>query len=334
MNYAGLISSILSSSLILVNSILIAALGLVWSSFTFPLLNPDVAFPQILVNGQIPSLNPLYYNQSSSIYIQYSQIGMDFAVNMNYLILNYIISPAISIFIIISAFYYLWKKHFFMEEKRGFPINIFIGILLAYFSLIVSDLLFYLLRIIYTYFYCGLDIPWSGNPSPYPGISALEQWPFNFFLNNGIFQIIQENNLLELILLLTLFSVILAFTIVLVMRIVWIYFFIIFLPLFSIFLTFQGTYEIGKKMWLTFIDRSMEIIFMAPLLMLMGVIQDPLFWISIIIVSMIVPYVVTFSMSRMGYPTGYPLFPRFSILFRLKDEISDGIESLGAMVLF
>ncbi|MGC8992499.1 MAG: hypothetical protein ACP5JT_01180 [Thermoplasmata archaeon] len=328
------INLILFDFLSTINSALIFGLAIIWASFTFPLLNPNFAFPQILINGQIPPLNPLYYKNESSIYPIFSQIGMDFAVNINYLILNYIVSPSISIFIIFSGFYYLWKKQFIFHERNDYLFNIVLGIILAYFSLIISDLLFSLLRAIYIYFYSGMQINWSGTPNPYQGISDLELWPFNYFLNNYIYFAYTENNLLELLILLTLFTVVLAFTIVLVMRIVWIYFFIMFLPLFSIFLTFNGTYEIGKRMWLTFIDRSIEIIFMAPLIMLMGIIQDPLFWIAILLVSMLIPYVVTFSMSRMGYPTGYSLFPRFGILLKAKDIISNGIEMIGSLVLF
>lgn len=285
-----IVNAVITQIFLSLNLLLISGIGVLWQFFIFPFLNPNFAFPYPLNNGNIPSLKPLYVPSTFSPgYQTYAQIGMDFSVNISVIILNYIVVPFFSIFLIISAISYLINHTFFgIERFREYIPRIFAGIVLAYSSIFIVDAVFYIARIIYSFIYSGFNLVWSGFPSPYQGIISLQYWPWNYFLNFNL-SVYGTNGLLEFLILLGLFSSMIVFTIILVMRIIWIYFFIVVLPIGSLFLMIPRTENLGKSIWLTFIDKSFEIFFMGIVLLFLGFIMDPLFWIAIFLVASFVP---------------------------------------------
>ncbi|MDP8011805.1 MAG: hypothetical protein ACP5F1_00560 [Thermoplasmata archaeon] len=313
-NIYQLLSLIISLLYLIYNSILILAIGFLWNLFIYPFLNPNVLFPSVLENGHIPSLNPIWYPPNSGIgYALLTQEGMDASVYLSTVILNYIVAPFFSIFLILSGLSYLFKHSFgYGERLRNYIPKIFISVILAYFSIYIADVVMIFGKTIYTFFYSGLHIVWSGKPSPVNGLISLAYWPWNYF-SSPAFLIFSENSLLEFMVLVTLITIIFIFLIILVMRIVWIYFLIMFLPLASLLLMHPKTEMVGKRLWISFIDRVFEICFMAPLLILLIFVQDPLIWAGIFAVASVVPSIVSFSLANMGYPRSYSFFPRFFI---------------------
>ncbi|MEM2489401.1 MAG: hypothetical protein QXV56_05895, partial [Thermoplasmata archaeon] len=254
------------------------------------------SFPFPLNNGNIPSLKPIWIPSNFSPgYQTFSQIGMDFSVNISVIILNYIVVPLFSIFLILSAFSYIVKHNFFGIEKfREYIPRIFAGIILSYSSIYIADIIFYIGRTFYSFIYSGLNIQWSGIPSPYQGLISLQYWPWNYFVNFS-FSIYASNGFLEFLILIALLSSMLIFTLILVTRLIWIYFLIIILPIGSLLLILPKTENLGKNIWLSFIDKTFEIFFIGLVLLFLGLIQDPIFWTSIFIVASLVPRFMSIS---------------------------------------
>ncbi len=334
MNNLGIVdivNAFFTQMFLLLNSLLISAVGILWGLFIYPFLDPNFSFPHVLDNGMIPSTNPMWIpNGLNPGYETYAQIGMDVSVNLNVTILNFIVAPFFSIFLIISAISYLFD-HFTKFRKvniEEYLPRIFFGIVLAYLSLFLSDGIMDFSRILYNFLYSGLNIVWNGQPSPFHGIESLNMWPWNYFqnFNSNYFG---TNGLLEFFILLALVSVMLLFTIALVMRIVWIYFLIIFLPVGSLFLMHPRTERIGKKIWISLIDRSMELFFMSPVLILLAFIEDPLFWISIFAVALLVPRFVSFALSESGYPLISTFMPRIFLGENITKFSRRGINSIS-----
>ncbi|MGC8663290.1 MAG: hypothetical protein ACP5SF_05090 [Thermoplasmata archaeon] len=235
---------------------------------------------------------------------------MDVSVNLSTLILNYIVAPFFSILLILAGLSYLFKHTFQTGERlREYVPRIFFSVILAYFSVYIADIVILFAKTVYSFFYSGLNIVWNGIPSPVQGLVDLSYWPWNYFTSPS-FSVFSENGFIEFLVLITLITAIFIFLMVIVMRLVWIYFFIIILPLGSLFLMHPKTELIGKRIWLSFIDRVFEICFMAPLLLLLIFVEDPLIWAGIFLVASLVPSVVSFSLSNMGYPRSYTIFPR------------------------
>lgn len=309
-NIQQIVNSVLGAFFTAFNDILIAAATFIWKYLIFQFLNPAVSFPSVLNNGKIPSLNPVWITGNAYGYGMVAQIGMDFSVNISVIVLNFIVAPFFSIMLILAGLSYLFKHTFQINEKLSEYIpRIFLSVILAYFSIYIADITMQFGNVIYSFFYSGLHIVWNGSPSPVIGLKNLSDWPWNYFQNFNI-MIYSTNGFIEFLVLSTLIGVMFIFLIVLVMRIIWIYFFIIILPIGSLFLMHPKTELVGKRIWMSFIDRVFEICFMAPLLLLLIFIQDPLFWSGIFAVSLMVPYVVSFSLSKMGYPRTISFFPR------------------------
>jgi hypothetical protein len=315
-----IINAVLTQLLFSLNLLLISGIGILWQFFIFPFLNPNFSFPYPLKNGDIPSLKPVWIpGNFLPGYQTYAQIGMDFSVNISVIFLNYIVAPFFSIFLIVAAFTYLFKHTFFgIERFRDYIPRIFLGIVLAYLSIFIVDAFFYISRTIYFFIYSGLNIVWNGNPSPYQGISSLQYWPWNYFLNFNL-STYGTNGLLEFIILLGLLSSMLIFTILLVMRIVWIYFLIIILPLASLFLMLPQTENLGKSIWLSFIDKTFEIVFMGIVILFLGFIMDPLFWTAIFLVASFVPRFMAISPRVTGTVSIRNYLPRILIGEKIVD---------------
>lgn len=319
-----IVNAIISLFFIEINIILIAAIGILWEFFIYQFLSPDISFPYVLENGHLPNLNNIWIPVSTGYgYGAVAQTGMDFSVNLNVIILNYIVAPIFSIMLILAGMSYLLRHTFKRTENIiEYVPRIFFSVILAYFSIYIADIAMEFGKTIYTFFYSGLNITWSGYPSPVIGLENLAYWPWNYFINISATEY-TTNGFIEFLVLVTLVTVMFLFLIIIVMRVVWIYFFIIILPVGSLFLMHPKTEIVGKRIWLSFIDRIFEICYMAPLLLLLIFIQDPLFWIAIFVVSMLVPYVVSFSLSKMGYPRTYSFFPRF-LFFENSANIGKG----------
>ncbi len=331
-----IVNVVLTQMFLLLNSLLIAAVGIIWGVFIYPFLDPNFSFPHVLNNGKIPSTNPMWIPAGISLgYQTYAQIGMDVSVNLNVLILNFIVAPFFSIFLIISAISYIFD-HFTkfrrMNVEEYLP-RIFLGIILAYLSLFLSDGIMDISRVFYTFLYSGLNIVWNGQPSPFHGIESLNMWPWNYFQNFNV-SYYATNGLLEFLVLLTLLTVMIFFTIVLVMRLIWIYFLIIFLPIGSLFIMHPKTERVGKRIWISLIDRSMELFFMSPVLMFLAFIQDPLFWISIFAVSLLIPRFVSFALSESGYPLINTFIPRIFVGENITKLSKKGISSISNSVKY
>ncbi len=318
------------------NTLLIEAVGIIWGLFIYPFLDPNFSFPHVLNNGKIPSTNPMWIPPGISLgYQTYAQIGMDVSVNLNVIILNYIVAPFFSIFLIISAISYIYD-HFTKFRKvniEEYLPRIFFGIILAYLSLFLSDGIMDVSRVFYTFLYSGLNIVWNGQPSPFHGIESLYMWPWNYFTNFNL-NYFENNGLLEFLVLLALISVMIFSTIVLVIRLVWIYFFIIFLPVGSLFIMHPKTEMIGKKIWISLIDRSIELFFMSPVLMLLAFIQDPLFWIAIFAVSLLIPRFVSFAHMESGYPLINTFFPRIFLGENITKLSKKGISAVNNSIKY
>lgn len=296
------------------NATLIIVITLLWETSIFQFLDPNVQFPSVLENGHLPSLNPIWLPVGHEFgYAGMAQIGMDVSVNMSAVILNYIVAPFFSIMIIISGLSYLIGHTFYKNEKFSQYIpRIFISVILAYFSIFISAMIMEIGKAIYTFFYSGLYIQWSGSPNPVRGLESLQLWPFNYFTSN-LFLTYTSNGFLEFLVLTTLFTALFVFFIVIVIRLIWIYFLIMTLPVASLFLMHPRTEVVGKRLWLSFIDRVFEICFMAPVLLLNIFIPDPIFWAAIFTVAMLIPGLVSFAMQSAGFQRGYSFFPRITI---------------------
>ncbi len=291
-----IVNGVLTQLFLSLNILLISAVGMLWEFFIFQFLNPNFSFPYPLNNGNLPSLKPIWIPSTFSPgYQTYAQIGMDFSVNISVIILNYVVVPLFSIFLILSAFSYIINHNFFgIGRFREYVPRIFVGIILSYASLFIVDIVFYIGRTFYTFVYSGLNINWSGFPTPYQGVVSLQYWPWNYFANFNLSNY-ASNGFLEFLILISLISSMLIFTIILVIRLVWIYFIIIILPMASLMLVLPRTETLGKMIWLSFIDKTFEIFFMALIILFLGLIMDPIFWTSIFVVASLVPRFVSLS---------------------------------------
>jgi len=141
------------------------------------------------------------------------------------------------------------------------------------------------------------------------GIDKLQNSPLPnvdiWFATNFSYQ-----SLATFIFLFILVTTMISFLIMLVVRLIWIFTSVILLPIASILYPFKYFEDIGKKLWVNFIEKGFDLFLMAiPLLFLPWIVAtgnyDPeamaLILIAVLTVSMGLPYFI----SKVGAP-GYP----------------------------
>ncbi|MGC8693226.1 MAG: hypothetical protein ACP5RY_03040 [Thermoplasmata archaeon] len=311
-----IISEIMMALFLLYNGALKTALTFEWSTMAFPFLNPSVNFPQLLTGtGAIPPLGwvPsafLSNNLEANSYAMYSQNLMDIAVNLNIIFLDYIVVPIMSIIIILGALEYLLKFQIYKKEDLGQILpKMFLGIVLAYSSVYFADLIMMVSGAFYKFLYyidfTPSQIP-GGSILLHPnlvGIWNLGGWPI---LNTQWYQFLQDNGLVIFLFNLALFALIFTLVVVLIIRIIWILVTITLLPIASLLLIFKHTENFGKKVWITFLERTFEIFLIGIPLIFLNYLSDPVFSLGILVVAISMPSFIGTVGKALGNPnSGY-----------------------------
>lgn len=308
----AIINELMAAFFSLFNTVLQCAISFEWSTMAFPFLDPAINFPQMLTgSGAIPPLGwiPSSYlsnNLEANTYAVYSQNLMDLSVNLNIIFLNYIVVPILSIAIILGALEYLLKFQIFKKEEIGQILpKLFLGIVLAYSSVYFADLIMMVGGSFYSFLYymdfAPKQIP-GGSILPNPnlvGIWKLGIWPV---LNTQWYQFLQSNGLLVFLFNLALFSLIFVLIVILIIRIVWIFVTVTLLPIASLLLIFRQTEKFGKKIWVTFIERTFEIFLIGIPLIFLNYLSDPVFSMGILIVAIAMPSFIGEIGKALGNP--------------------------------
>lgn len=311
-----IVNEIMMAIYFIYNNALVGAITFEWGTITFPFLNPAVNFPQLLTGsgaipplGWVPSLF-LSSNLEANSYAIYSQNLMDIAVNLNIIFLDYIVVPIMSIVIILGALEYLLKFQIYKKEDIGLILpKMFLGIVLAYSSVYFADLIMMVSDAFYKFLYymdfAPTQIP-GGSILLHPnlvGIWNLGGWPF---LNTQWYQFLQDNGLVIFLFNLALFALIFILVVVLIIRIVWILVTITLLPIASLLLIFKPTENFGKKVWITFLERTFEIFLIGIPLIFLNYLSDPVFSLGILVVAISMPSFIGTVGKALGNPnSGY-----------------------------
>ncbi|MGB9774478.1 MAG: hypothetical protein ACPL4I_10735 [Bacteroidota bacterium] len=296
----------------LLNEVFFILVTWIWQ-YIFPFLTPTIAFPSIPYTNippphvfGIPSpTDPSFSNAINSFVLV--------SANWSLYFINNLVIPILGLMIIVYGLVYAFD----VIRGRGETLfdtlpKIVFGVILAFTSLMLASLLMEFGRALYGIIYYGVDF----NGVHLYGINSLRDSPWPNLSTGTVIMQFGATQVGIFILMFILISILVAFLIMLAVRLVWIFVSLMLIPIASILYPFQYFEDIGKKIWINFIEKGFDMFLMGlPLLLLPWIKgfefgQAPnsvdfeataIFTIAILAVSMGLPYFL----SKVGAPV-YP----------------------------
>ncbi|MGC9138695.1 MAG: hypothetical protein ACP5G5_06820 [Thermoplasmata archaeon] len=296
----------------LLNEVFFLLVTWIWQ-YIFPFLTPTIAFPSIPYTNippphvfGIPSpTDPSFPNAINSFVLV--------SANWSLYFINNLVIPILGLMIIVYGLVYAFD----VIRGRGEALfdtlpKIVFGVILAFTSLMLASLLMEFGRALYGIIYYGVDF----NGVHLYGINSLHDSPWPNLSSSTVIMQFGATQVGIFILMFILISMLVAFLIMLAVRLVWIFVSLMLIPIASILYPFQYFEDIGKKIWINFIEKGFDMFLMGlPLLLLPWIKgfefgQTPnsvdfeataIFTIAILAVAMGLPYFL----SKVGAPV-YP----------------------------
>jgi len=300
----------------LLNALLYGVSTMIWG-YAFGFLNPKNAFPTFPFTNIPPPHNFYIANPTTPDFSTVTVQGFaTVSANWALYFIDYLVIPILSIMIVIYGILYAF------DVLRGKGESIFdslpkivFGIVLAFTSIMLASLLMEFGQALYSILWYGV----SFNGTTLRGLNQLQQSPLPNVSLALVFNI-SSQSLAVFIFLFILITILISFILMLAVRLIWIFTSVILLPIASILYPFKYFEDIGKKLWINFIEKGFDLFLMAiPLLFLPWIIGSAnlgtfgsssgpdaemtiIILIAILTVSMGLPYFL----SRVGAP-GYPV---------------------------